>query len=101
VERIAPYVVYTTVADYQLRPRFSYQSSLVNYARQPERTLAVPPGKGIIDYRAFFGALRRHGYDGPVAYEMCSELQGGGSIENLDAHARQFLRFMEEVWGRE
>lgn len=99
VDRIARYVVYTTVADYQLRPRFSYQSRLVNYVRQPDRTLAVPPGEGIIDYRAFFGALRRHGYDGPVAYEMCSELQGGGSIENLDAHARRFLRFMEEVWG--
>lgn len=101
VDRIAPYIVYTTVADYQLRPRFSYRSSLVNYVRQPDRTLAVPPGEGIVDYPAFFGALRRHGYDGPVAYEMCSELQGGGSLENLDAHARRFLRFMEEVWGKD
>jgi hypothetical protein len=26
-----------------------------------------------------------------VAYEMCEVLEGGGSIENLDATARTFL----------
>ncbi|HZP84763.1 MAG TPA: sugar phosphate isomerase/epimerase family protein [Chthonomonadaceae bacterium] len=96
-ERIAGHVVYTTVADYQWRKRFVYQPALVNYQEQMDRTVAVPMGEGIIDYRRFFATLKRHGYDGYVAYEMCSELTGGGSLENLDACARQFLRYMDTV----
>src|SRR5205807_304928 len=38
-ERIARHVVYTTVADYRLRPRFAYQPALVNYERKPDRTV--------------------------------------------------------------
>lgn len=97
--RIAPRVVYTTVADYQLRPLFAYRPDRVHYEPQGERTVAVKPGEGIIDYSAFFHTLRRAGYDGPIAYEMCSELVGGGAIENLDAFARHFLRFVDEVWS--
>lgn len=96
-ERIAGHVVYTTVADYQWRKRFVYQPALVNYQEQKDRTVAVPMGEGIIDYRRFFATLQRHGYDGYVAYEMCSELTGGGSLENLDACARQFLRYMDTL----
>ncbi len=97
-ERIAPLVVYTTVADYRLRPRFSYRSALVHYERGTDRTVAVPLGEGIIDYASFFAGLRRGGYDGPVAYEMCSELRGGGSLENLDSYARQFLARIGVLW---
>ncbi len=57
-------------------------------------------GEGIIDYKTFFAVLQRHGYDGCVAYEMCSELTGGGSIENLDACARKFLTYMDGIDGR-
>jgi len=28
---------------------------------------------------------------------MCSPLRGGGSIENLDAYARNFLAFMRAI----
>jgi sugar phosphate isomerase/epimerase len=97
IERIADRIVWTTTADYQWRKRFVYQPGLVNYQEQMDRTVAVPMGDGIIDYRRFFSALKRHGYDGHVAYEMCSELTGGGSMANLDSCARQFLRFMGTV----
>lgn len=43
-------------------------------------------------------ALRDGGYRGPVAYEMCSPLRGGGSIENLDRCARLFLQFLADLW---
>jgi sugar phosphate isomerase/epimerase len=54
----------------------------------------VPMGEGFIDYRGFFAALREAGYNGTVAYEMCSPLRGGGGEENLDRCARRFLEYM-------
>ncbi len=96
VKEMAPFLVHTTVADYVRRPRFRYQPALVNYAREADAIRAVPMGEGFIDYHAFFQALREVGYQGYVAYEMCSPLRGGGSEENLDRCARQFLRYMAE-----
>lgn len=95
--RLAPYTVHTTVADYVRRPRFRYQPPLVNYAVEPDAVRAVPMGEGFIDYAAFFAALKESGYQGSVAYEMCSPLRGGGSEANLDRCATQFLRYMERV----
>jgi sugar phosphate isomerase/epimerase len=95
VRKMAPYIVHTTVADYVRRQRFRYQPPLVNYTRETDAVRAVPMGEGFIDYAAFFGALKETGYAGSVAYEMCSPLHGGGSEENLDRCARQFLQYME------
>ena len=95
VRAMAPYIAHTTVADYVRRPRFRYQPPLVNYTRETDAIRAVPMGEGFIDYTAFFSALKEAGYTGSVAYEMCSPLRGGGSAENLDRCARQFLRYME------
>jgi sugar phosphate isomerase/epimerase len=53
-------------------------------------------GEGMIDYPAFLGALREAGYDGGVAYEMCSPLQGGGSLENLDRCAGKFVDYLRD-----
>ncbi|MBI4875328.1 MAG: sugar phosphate isomerase/epimerase [Acidobacteria bacterium] len=92
--RLAPLTCHTTVADYQLRPRYRYQPSLVNYEPQTPSVRAVPMGDGFIDYRAFLAALGEGGYDGPVAYEMCSPLAGGGETANLDRCARRFLEWM-------
>jgi sugar phosphate isomerase/epimerase len=97
VKTMAPYTVHTTVADYVRRPRFSYVPQLVNYARETDAIRAVPMGEGFIDYRSFFAALRESGYQGSVAYEMCSPLRGGGSEANLDRCARQFLEFMQST----
>jgi sugar phosphate isomerase/epimerase len=91
VRKMAPLMVYTTVADYVKQPRFRYDPTIVNYLKQEDVVRAVPFGKGFIDYKAFFDALKEAGYRGYVAYEMCEVLEGGGSIENLDKTARIFL----------
>src|SRR5436305_7082518 len=83
VRKMAPYIVHTTVADYVRRPRFRYEPALVNYTQQTDAVRAVPMGEGFIEYGKFFAALKEGGYQGTVAYEMCSYLRGGGSEENL------------------
>jgi hypothetical protein len=40
--------------------------------------------------------MRSSGFRGSVAYEMCSPLAGGASIENLDRYALRFLEFLSE-----
>jgi sugar phosphate isomerase/epimerase len=97
VKALAPYLVHTTVADYVHRPRYQYHPHLVNYTREVDTLRAVPMGEGFLDYPSFFCALREIGYKGSVAYEMCSPLRGGGSEENLDAYARQFLEYMKRL----
>jgi sugar phosphate isomerase/epimerase len=97
VQLLAPHIVHTTVADYVQRPRFTYLPQLVNYVRETDAIRAVPMGEGFIDYRKFFSALRTAGYQGYVAYEMCSPLRGGGSEANLDASAKHFLEYMRNT----
>ena len=93
-KKLAPLTVQTTIADYVRLPRFRYQPELVNYRRETDYVQAVPVGEGFIDYRNFLNTLGEHGFDGCVAYEMCSPLRDGGSLEVLDRYARQFLEFM-------
>jgi sugar phosphate isomerase/epimerase len=95
--KMAPLTVHTTVADYQLRPRYRYHPGVVNYTAETPLVQAVPMGQGSIDYRQFLDALRDGGFEGSVAYEMCSPLSGGGSLESLDRCAREFLEYMKEV----
>jgi sugar phosphate isomerase/epimerase len=97
VRKMGPLIAYTTVADYVKQPRARYNAQLTNYAVQPDVVRAVPFGTGFIDYKAFFDALKETGYRGYVAYEMCEVLEGGGSIENLDATARKFLEYFKEI----
>lgn len=94
--KLAPLTVWTTCADYVYRPRFVYRPALVNYDRQTSAVQAVPMGEGMVDYPAFLGALRAGGYEGYVAYEMCSALEGGGSLENLDRCAARFVEYMQD-----
>ena len=95
---MGPHTAYTTIADYVLRPRFTYHPDVVNYTREPDVVRAVPMGEGFIDYDAFLNGLREGGYpeDGWVAYELCSPLEGGGSEQNLDRYARHFVSWMRE-----
>lgn len=95
-EALGPWTAHTTVADYQMRPRYRYQPALVNYERKTAYTLAVPMGEGFIDYSGFFTGLARRGFQGSVAYEMCSPLRDGGSEEMLDRYARQFLEWLRD-----
>jgi sugar phosphate isomerase/epimerase len=95
--RLGPLTVHTTAANYQLRPRYRYAPALVNYERLTPATQAVPMDEGFIDYPAFFSALDQAGFAGTVAYEMCSPLAGGGSMQNLDRCARKFLDYMRAL----
>jgi sugar phosphate isomerase/epimerase len=91
----APHTAITTNADYIKVPRHRYRPELVNYERQAvDWVRAVPFGEGFIDYAAFFQGLRDGGFAGIATYEMCSPLRGGGSVENLDACANSYLRWM-------
>jgi sugar phosphate isomerase/epimerase len=93
----APHTAITTNADYVQLDRFAYRPDLVNYEpRAPALVRAVPFGSGFIDYPAFFRGLVDGGFNGPATYEMCSPLRGGGSQENLDRCARQYLAWMKE-----
>ena len=94
---MAPWTCHTTAADYQMRPRFKYHHALVNYETLTPATQMVPMGEGFIDYRAFLGALREGGYSGPVAFEMCAPLIGGGSVENLDRCATKFIEYISSL----
>jgi sugar phosphate isomerase/epimerase len=93
--RAAPYTAITTNADYIKVPRFRYRSELVNYERlEPDLVRAVPFGDGFIDYAAFVKGLADGGFHGLANYEICSPIRGGGSMENLDRCARQYLEWM-------
>ena len=98
--KMAPITVFTTAANYQMRPRFRYRPELVNYEELLPEVRAVPIDQGFIDYRGFLKAMAAGGYDGPVAYEMCSPLEGGGGVENLDRCATKFLDFMAGLKSR-
>jgi sugar phosphate isomerase/epimerase len=97
VKKMGALIAYTTVADYAKHPRARYSAQLTNYIRQDDIVRAVAFGDGFIDYKAFFDAMKAIGYKGYVAYEMCEVLEGGGSIENLDATARKFLERFREM----
>ncbi len=93
---LAGLVAFTTVADYQLRPRFRYRRELVNYERTMDAVQAVKMGEGFIDYSSFLKTLQAGGYDGYVSYEICSPIAGSGTEANLDAYCQAFLAFMKE-----
>ncbi|MGE5549584.1 MAG: sugar phosphate isomerase/epimerase family protein [Bacteroidota bacterium] len=95
---MAPRAAMTIVADYVRHARYQYQPDLVNYVRvEPDLVRAVFPGAGEVDYGSFFRGLAEGGFDGPVVYEMCSPLIGGGTMANLDKHAAGFLSFMRSL----
>lgn len=94
---LGPVTAHTTIANYQLRPRYRYDPALVNYTAVTPTVEAVPVDEGFIDYRAFLASLWEAGFRGTVAYEMCSPLRGGGSVKNLDAYASRFLEFMRAL----
>src|SRR5262249_21771499 len=94
--KMAPLTVHTTIANYQRRPRYRYDGAVVNYTALTPYVQAFPIHEGFIDYRSFLSEMRDCGFTGSVAYEMCSPLAGGGTTENLDRYARQFLQFLSE-----
>ena len=67
-------MVQTTLADYVRIERFAYRpgAGQLRTSRAADWVAAVPLGDGFIDFAAFFAGLREGGFDGYVAYEMCS-----------------------------
>lgn len=96
VFKMKPYIVMTIVADYVALPRYKYHNHLTSYVPDTPVMRATGAGDGIIDYENFTGALKEIGYQGYIAYEMCEVLEGGGSIDNLDTKAKQFLNFIKK-----
>ncbi len=96
VLKMKPFIVNTIAADYVKLPRFHYEHNLINYSQDDDVLRAVPMGEGIIDYKTFFNALKEIGYQGYIVYEMCAVLEGGGSIENLDKTANQFIEYVKQ-----
>jgi sugar phosphate isomerase/epimerase len=93
--KMAPLTTHTTTANYRALPRYQYQGALTNYKEAAAWMQAVPMDEGVIDYTAFLNALRAGGFTGSIAYEMCSPLRDGGSIETLDRYAEKFVEFIE------
>jgi sugar phosphate isomerase/epimerase len=91
-----PYILHTTTADYQKLPRFKYEPAQVNYEPLLMENRLVPIGEGYLDYKTFINALKEIGYQGYIAFEMCAELKGGGSVENLDKTAKAFLEYVKQ-----
>ena len=95
--RLAPRMVQTTLADYVRLPRFRYMPGLVNYERLDDAVRAVPLGEGFLDLEGFFAGLQEGGFNGYVAYEICSPVRGGGGEENLDRAARASLETIRRL----
>jgi sugar phosphate isomerase/epimerase len=100
-KRLAPYMVQTTLADYIRLKRFVYMPGLVNYRETSAMVRAVPLGEGFLDLKSFFRGLKEGGFDGYVAYEMCSPLRGGGAAENLDKCAKKSLGVIMDLAGQQ
>jgi sugar phosphate isomerase/epimerase len=90
-------IAYTTAADYIRMSKYNYNADLLTYDKGGDMLKAVKMGEGFIDYKEFFKALLSTGYDGYFAYEMCSPIRGGGSMENLDSYAKQFVDYMKSL----
>jgi sugar phosphate isomerase/epimerase len=96
VYTMKPYILHTTVADYEKLPRYRYEPSQVNYVAQLPENREVNMGEGYLDYKTFIGTLKEIGYQGYIAYEICAPLKGGGSVENLDKSAKAFLEYVNQ-----
>lgn len=96
-KQLATRMVQTTLADYVRLPRWMYMPGLVNYRQAHDMIRAVPIGDGFVDMASFFKGLKDGGFDGYVAYEMCSPLRGGGSEANLDKTASQSLEQIKKL----
>ena len=96
-KEMAPRMVQTTLADYIRLPRWQYRPALINYQPvEPAAVKAVRLGEGFLPLNDFFRGLRDGGFQGYVAYEICSPIRGGGTESNLDAAAQHALAKIRE-----
>ncbi len=93
-------IVHTHLTDFVRREKFKYVPETVTFDKNGLEMIAVPLGKGGIDYVEFINALKEVGYDGYLSYEMCSPLVGGGSEENLDRCAIESLNYIKGILNK-
>ena len=96
--KLAPLTVHTTIANYQMRPRYRYVPALGQLREAdclPSRRCRSTKASSITGH--FSRRLDAGGFAGTVAYEMCSPLQGGGSADNLDRYATKFVSYMRAL----
>ena len=86
-------MVHTHVTDFIRRVKYRYVPQTVTYEENGLEMVGVVPGDGKTDFREFVSAMKEIGYEGWLAYEMCSPLVGGGSEENLDRNAKKCLDY--------
>jgi len=98
VSLFAGRIVHSHLSDFRSLPHYDYDPAFVVYREGDATNLATPIGQGDVDYATFLPALKRAGFNGALAYEMCSPLLGGGSMDNLDRTARQTLEYVRRVW---
>jgi sugar phosphate isomerase/epimerase len=94
-------MVHTHLTDFIRRDRFRYVPDTVTHEKYGTDMIAVPAGRGDIDYVEFIGALKEIGYDGALSYEMCSPIAGGGNEHNLDRCARESFEFIRALLQKE
>lgn len=87
-------IIYSTFADYKEIKRYQYSTELINYNPVKSAVKAVKMGEGFIQVKNYLELLNQSGFDGYIAYEMCSPILGGGSEKNLDEYAKHFLEFV-------
>jgi sugar phosphate isomerase/epimerase len=87
-------IAHSHLTDFARRTKYRYVPETVTYEENGQEMVGVVPGHGRTDFREFVGALAEIGYDGWLAYEMCSPLAGGGREENLDRCAKETLDYM-------
>lgn len=97
VLRVGKRIVHSHLTDFVRRTRYRYIPETVTYEEAGLEMVAVPVGQGDVDYREFIDALSEIGYQGALAYEMCSPLVGGGGEENLDRCARESLAYVQTL----
>jgi sugar phosphate isomerase/epimerase len=97
---MAPWQGFTTVCDYQRRPRFHYNWHLTNYTPAEDHLQMVPMGERFIVYDGFLGELKRAGYDGWISFEMCAPFVRGGSEKVLDEVASHAAAYARDLWKR-
>ncbi len=93
-------IIHSHLTDFIRRDKYKYISETVTHEQDGLEMIAVPIGRGSIDYETFIKALNDTGFTGALSYEMCSPLVGGGSEQNLDNCAIESLNYVKGILSR-